>query len=126
MSTSTVEIWCINVLLDSPNGNVQLVFNEFLKANHNYALLEKAMETGELITCADSYGEKCAIRGSNINTVVFNDVIASKGGASALSLIHDLANIAYQTKLSQRSEVQAAQRVAQLNGAFRGMGPANG
>lgn len=123
MST-TPDIYCINVLLESPNGNVQLVFDNFMKANSTYDALVGAMLSGNPVAVESSYGEKAQLQGAKINTVLFADVAKSKRGAAELSMLHDIANVQYQSRLAAHPTIKAANLSRNF---MNGMGgPANG
>lgn len=119
---TTPEIWCINVLLDSPNGNVQLVYNNFLKANSAYDALTGPSEL-PTIKLDDSYGQKVMLRLSSINTVILSDTAATMRGGADIALIRAVSEQQLQNRAAQNPTLKAASMMRNFNGA---MGPANG
>lgn len=125
MTTPQQEIWCINLFLDSPNGNIQLVFNNMLKATAMYERLDQAMRTGDVTAFEDSYAQKGSVLGNRITSVLLNDTAASMRGAAEIGVIRDVANMQYQSRMANHPATKAAQLGAGLRQSFNGMGPAN-
>lgn len=123
---TTPDIHCINILLDSPNGNVQLVYNDFLKANHDYDRLMKALESDTsidvVVQVADSYGQKGVLRVATINTVLMNDTASSMRGGAEIAIMRAVTD----TQMNNRAQQHPALKAASMMRGFNGMGPANG
>lgn len=133
---TTPDIHCINILLDSPNGNVQLVFNDFIKANAVYERIMKAMtELHEInenvsvrgypdtIVFQDDYGQKGTIVTPRIVSCLFNDTAASMRGGAEIAILRAVADTQMQTRAAQNPALKAASMMRNFNGA---MGNANG
>lgn len=134
MNTPTPEIWCINLILDTPAGNVQLNFCDGIKARAMQERILKAIVPPEgaeatftpasSISVEDSYGQKAVIVTSAVAASILNHVESQFRGMGDLAIQRMISENEAQSKIQANPKIQAAQRVAGLRDAFGR--PANG